>query len=693
MSYEKLFSPMKIGKAEIKNRIVMAPMLMGFGQFDGTPTMKTSNYYIERAKGGAGLIITEITRVNDVNGASAFAQLSMSHDSNIEPFKEMVDRIHEYGTKVFVQLHHPGRQNLGLLMGTVPFSIKMDKLFPNRYSQLLYKVVPAGKVLLEKHLVPRVVAPSVAERSYFADSRMKALSKRQIKQLINQFVSAAVRVKKSGADGIELHASHGYLIQQFLSPNTNKRTDEYGGSLENRMRFLLEIIKGIREECGDFPLIVRLTVDECYSYIGQSDKGYGLAEGVKMAKILEEAGIDAIDVSSAAYDTFNYWLEPTSFKCGWRSYMAKAVKDAVNIPVIAANLIRSPQQAEQQLEDGIQDFVSLGRPHIADPYWAEKVQSGREEDIKRCICCLYCIESMQNNAYKGTHGRCSVNPKVGRENVIVIKDVMDERENKTVFVIGAGPAGLTAAETLADRGFEVTVYEKEAVPGGQILLAAAAPNKEKLLWVIEDLVTSCTKKGVNFKYNCAPTAEELAELNPSAVIFACGAKAIKPNITGADLPNVYTSTDILTKEVCFKNKTVAVIGSGMTGLETAEMLVDNNNKVFIVEMAKEIAPGTWMQHIDDAKMTLDKAKTKYYTGKKLVEIKDDCVIVEDVKKGTGRTLKCDYVVFAVGSKPQNELYLQCKELLPEVYNIGDSNKVGRIADATELGFTTAMAVL
>ncbi|NLA76653.1 MAG: NADH:flavin oxidoreductase, partial [Clostridiales bacterium] len=422
MKYEKLFSPMKIGNVEIKNRIVMAPMLMGFGRFDGTVTPEMGDYYEERARGGTGLIITEITRVNDVNGAAAFAQLSMSHDYNADSFSALVERVHKHGTKIFVQLHHPGRQNLGLLVGTVPMSIALDKALPF-YSDLLYKVVPAGKLLLEKHIVSKVLAPSKCENSYFSDGKNRALSVKEIKKLINQFVSAAVRVKNSGADGVELHASHGYLIQQFLSPNTNKRTDEYGGSLENRMRFLLEIIAGIRERCGaDFPLIVRLTVDECYSYIGKPGKGYALNEGVEMAKRLEQAGIDAIDVSSAAYDTFNYWLEPTSFECGWRAYMAAAVKAAVKIPVLAANLIRSPEQAEKQLEDGVQDFVSLGRPTIADPHWASKVRSGNERDVKRCICCLYCIESMQNNAYTGGHGGCSVNPFVGRENTWLPED-------------------------------------------------------------------------------------------------------------------------------------------------------------------------------------------------------------------------------------------------------------------------------
>lgn len=685
MKYEKLFSPMKIGTTEIKNRVVMAPMLMGLGKFDGCPTEMMMDYYEERAKGGTGLIITEITRVNDVHGASAFAQLSMSHDKNGEAFKEMVDRVHKHGSKIFVQLHHPGRQNLGLLIGTVPMSIAMDKALPF-YSKMLYSIVPAGKVLMEKHIVPRVVAPSVAERSYFADSNMKALSKKQIEKLIEQFVDAAVRVKNAGADGVELHASHGYLIQQFLSPNTNHRTDEYGGSLENRMRFLLNIIKGIREKCGDFPLIVRLTVDECYSYIGQPEKGYNLTEGVEMAKRLEKAGIDAIDVSSAAYDTFNYWLEPTSFECGWRAYMAKAVKEAVSIPVIAANLIRSPEQAEQQLEDCIQDFVSLGRPHIADPHWVEKVQAGHPEDVKRCICCLYCIESMQNNAYTGGHGCCSVNPRVGRDNIELHKNGVGRR----VVVVGAGPAGLTAAETLAERGFSVTVIEKDSVAGGQLILAAAPPNKQKIAWCIEDLVTSCEKKGVELVYNTEATADIIAGYDPYAVIIATGADAVKPmRIAGADGENVFTSTDILSGKVDIKGKRVAIIGSGMTGLETAEKLACDNS-VFLVEMADTVAPGTWHQHIDDATRRLAEHNAEFFTSTKLVEIKDGAIVAQSTKDNTTKDLPCDAVVFAVGSRSNSALYDDCKDKFSKIYNIGDSVKIGRIADATSQAFDLAI---
>lgn len=689
MSEKMLFTPMKIGSCEIKNRIVMAPMLMGFGKFDGKPTEKMMDYYEERAKGGTGLIITEITRVNDKTGAAAFAQLSVSSDSQIEPLREMADRIHKHGAKLFVQLHHPGRQNLGLLVGTVPLSIKAENLTKGAYGKLLYKLTPAvGPTLLKNNIVPSSVAPSKCEPAYFAGGRVRALTHKEIKELEKNFIDGAVRVKNAGCDGVELHAAHGYLLQQFFSPVTNKRTDEYGGSFENRMRFITNIIKGIRERCGEgFPLIVRLSVDECYSYIGKEGTGYTLKEGTQIAKTLEKLGIDAIDVSSAGYDTFNYWLEPVSFEPGWRKYMAKAVKEAVNIPVIAANLIRSPEQAEAQLQEGIQDFVSLGRPHIADPEWANKARGGKT--IRRCICCLNCIESMQNNAYIGGHGECAVNPFVGNEGREIIKD----GNGRKVVVIGAGASGLTAAYIAAKRGFSVTVLEKSDKAGGQLNLASAPPHKAKIGWLIEDLVSLCKEESVEILLNTAATEKNISSFEPYAVIYAAGSKPVKPKFDGEYSDDfVCTFEDVLTGMRDIKNKKVAVIGSGMTGLETAEYLNENGCRTTVVEMADTIAPGTWMQHLDDIMPRLREKQTTFLTGEKLSEIYYGKIVTENVRTKAKREIFADAVVLALGSKPDSALYAELEKSGVRLINVGDSSKVGRIQNATSTAYEAAMSL-
>ena len=689
MSYDMLFSPMKIGNVEIKNRIVMAPMCMGFGQYNGCATETMMDYYEERAKGGVGLIFTEITRINDITGASSFGQLGMSHDYQIPTLREMADRIHKHNCKIMVELHHPGRQNLGLMIGTVPICNIGSKLMGNLYTKILTQaVIPQGKKLQDKHIVPRTVAPSKCERSKMSDSVNRELSVNEIKRIICQFIEGAVRVKKAGCDGVELHAAHGYLIQQFLSPNTNKRTDQYGGSLENRMRFLLEIIDGIRSNCGkDFPIVVRLTVDEMYSEIGQNGKGYNLEEGIKMAKILSDKGIDAIDVSSAAYDTFNYWLEPTTFTPGWRKYLASEVKKVVDIPVIAANLIRSPKQAEMQLEEGTQDFISLGRPLIADPHWPNKVKSGNENLIKRCVCCLYCFESMMKGAYKYTHGNCSVNPFVGRENV----SLKQNGNGRKVLIIGAGCAGLTAAELLSKRGFDVTVLEKESKQGGQLNLASKPPHKEKINWVCEDLLSNAINSGAKVLFDIKADKDIIASYSPEIVITATGGNAIHPKSFNGD--NVVTVTQILNGDIDISNKKVAVIGSGMTGLETSELLVSKGNKVTVVEMADKIAPGAWFQQLDDALPVLEKAGTEFLTSHKLLSVSSSGIELENLKENKAVAIKVDLVVLSLGVRSDNSLYNDIKSSDSyKVYNIGDSNKIGRIANATESAYQLVMNI-
>ncbi len=683
MEFKKLFSEVSIGNLKLKNRVVMEPMMLGFGQISGCPTEQMMNYYEERAKGGTGLIVTEITRVNDVTGASSFGQLAVSHDYHIEPLAEMARRIHKYGTKFMVELHHPGRQNLGLMIGTVPLSVTCEKFVPG-YRKLLFDIVPFGRKLMDKDIVPPVVSPSKCEKSNFADSVNRGLSNSAVKKLVKQFIDGAERVKKAGCDGVYLHAAHGYLIQQFLSPNTNHRTDEYGGNLENRMRFLLEIISGIRSRCGnDFPIVVRLSVDEMYEKIGQKNKGYNLEEGVKIAKRLEKAGIDAIDVSSAAYDTFNYWLEPATFECGWRKYLAEAVKKEVSIPVIAANLIRTPEQAEKQLEEGSQDLIGLGRPLIADPYWCQKAENNKQNEIKHCVCCLYCFESMEAGAFEGTNGHCSVNPLVGREGTELIKN----GNGRKVTVVGAGVAGLMCAEILAKRGFDVIVYEKADKVGGQVYLASQPPHKEKIYWCAKDLLINAEKAGAKVVFNTEVTAEMLENESAYAVIIATGGNAIFPKPFQKE--NSCTVTEILDGTVKLENKKVAVIGSGMTGLETSELLCENNNKVTIIEMADKIAPGAWFQQLDDALPKLEKAGTVFMPSSKLMEITENGVTVENTKTKVQSFVEADYVVLSLGVRPDNMLYEQLKDKVKNIYLVGDAVKTGRIAHATESAYQIA----
>lgn len=694
MNYEKLLSPGKIGTLELRNRVVMTAAEMSMGQPNGKPTERLMSYYEERAKGGVGLIIPGICRVNDSDAVGSFTQLAMSRDYHIEPMRIFAERIHAQGAKLGIQLHHAGRQGYASVVKTLPMILPVTEKFPALWKPL-YKAVPMMLSMEEKDLCLRVNAPSVCERSYHVPSPMRALSHREVKKLVRDYVDAAERCKKAGVDIVELHAAHGYLIQQFLSPNTNHRTDEYGGSFENRLRFLAEIVTGIKERCGkDYPLMVRLSIDEMYAKIGKPDKGYDLETGKQIAKHLEELGVDAINVSSACYDTYNYWLEPTSFAPGWRAYLAKAIKETVSVPVVAANFMRSPEQAERQLEDGTQDFIGSARSFICDPYWVRKVEEGRSGEIRRCIGCLHCIESFTNNAgvniAAGLCGECALNTEVGRE---AESGLPNDGEGRSVAVVGAGPAGLKAAETMAIRGFKVTVFEKAEKAGGQVITASTCLHKDKLYWSVEDLMTSVKKLGVEVRLGEEATEEKLLEQPYYAIIVATGGKAVVPaSIHGSGLPNVCTAPDIIMGRKKITDSDVVVVGSGMTGLETTEILNAGGNSVTVVEMADEIAPGTWFQLRDDEMSRIEPYGTVFLPGKRLMRIEQGQVILEDTKTAQLVTVKADEVVLSMGVRPVDELYSKLKAKGVNVFKAGDAVKTGTISDAVHSAYAVAAGI-
>lgn len=692
MPFDMLFSPMNIGTMTVKNRTVMTAAEFSLGQTNGKPTERLMDYYEERAKGGVGLIIPGICRVNDMGGASTFTQLAMSHDWHIEPMREFAGRIHRHGAKLAIQLHHPGRQGMASAINSLPAVIPVADRFPEAMNAV-FKCTPLLLGMEEKGICFSVQAPSKCELSKHGATRIHAMSQKEVKDLINDFIDAAERCKKAGVDAVELHAGHGYIIQQFLSPNTNRRTDEYGGSFENRLRFIKEIINGIRQRCGrEYPLIVRLTADEMYARVGQPGKGYDIETGKRIAERLEKLGVDAINVTSACYDAYNYWLEPTSFEPGWRKYLAKEIKSVVSIPVIAANVIRTPEQAEKQLEEGYQDFVASARAFICDPHWVVKAQSGRSDEIRRCIGCLNCIRSFMTNAGVGKPGECALNMSIADEKNYF--SMPKDGYRRRIVVIGAGPAGLTAAQTMAMRGFDVDVFEKADRPGGQVITASSCNLKGKLYWCIEDLMTNAAKAGARIHTGCELSAAEIKELKPYAVIVATGGEPVRPKaIPGADRENVFTAPEIIMREKILENSRVVVAGSGMTGLETAEILNETGNKVTIIEMADEVAPGTWFQLVDDEFERLSGYDTEVKTGTRLVSIEDGKVKVRTSKYGRESEIPADYVVLSLGVRPVNALASELEKMgVKNVFRVGDALSGGTIADACHSAYETAMKI-
>ena len=690
--YDLLLSPMKIGSMTVKNRTVMTAAEFSLGQTNGKPTERLMDYYEERAKGGVGMIIPGICRVNDMGGASTFTQLAMSHDYHIAPMHEFAERLHRHGAKLCIQLHHPGRQGMASAINSLPLVIPVSERFPGVMDQV-FKCTPLLLGMEAKGICFSVQAPSKVELAKHGATRMHAMSKKEIRDLIEDFIAAAVRCRKAGVDCVELHAGHGYIIQQFLSPHTNRRTDEYGGSFEGRMRFITEIIEGIRTQCGrDYPLTVRLTADEMYDRVGRPGVGYDLETGKRIAKRLEELGVDAINVTSACYDAYNYWLEPTSFEPGWRRYLAREIKSVVSIPVIAANVIRTPEQAERQLEEGDQDFVASARAFICDPHWVEKAASGHPEDIRRCIGCLNCIRSFMTNAGVGKPGECALNMSVAREKAYF--SMPRDGEGRKILVIGAGPAGLTAAQTLAMRGFDVSVYEKAEKPGGQVITAAECHLKDKLYWCIEDLMTAARKAGAQLHLGTELSAQQIADADPWGVVVATGGEPLRPrSIDGIEGENVFTAPQIIHREAVLRGKKVIIAGSGMTGLETAEILCETGNHVTVIEMADEIAPGNWFQLTDDEMERLSKTDTRFETGTKLLAVDGSGILVEDVKSRRKRKIEADALVLSLGVKPAGDLARQLDHLsVRRIWRVGDAVKSGTIADACHSAFDTVMSI-
>lgn len=651
--FPRLFSEGKIGNMKTKNRIVMTAMGNHLANTDGSVSEGDIAFYGARAKGGVGLIITECAIVDGARGKGNTQQISVADDRFIPGLIRLAQEIHKYDSKVVVQIYHPGRQGISAINGNLPMP-----------------------------------APSEVECRAVRQPTV-AMTTEEVAAMVEKFIQAAVRVKAAGIDGVEVHGAHGYLINQFLSPYTNLREDRYGGSFENRLRFLEEIVLGIRQRCGeDYPLIVRLSVDEFLETTGQPEKGLRLEDGVKIAQHLEKLGVDAIDVSSGIYESMNVAWEPFSFEQGWKVHLAEAVKQAVAVPVIGVAVFRDPDYAEEALSAGKLDFIGSARQHYADPEWSNKSKAGQVGDLRKCISCLHCMETLMNADLSPIPCQCAINIQSGRE-----LDYGVFKENgagRTVAIIGGGPAGLEAARVLALRKFKPVIFEKTGKLGGQLELANKPPKKEKINWLIAYLKNQVAKLNVEIKFNVSPTPDDLKKLNPYAIFIAHGSKAVMPeSIPGIDGEAVFSYVEILNGKVKLTGKKVAVVGSGMAGIETAHFLAEGGNEVSLFEMADTIGPGLYFQYLIDIMDRIGKLGVKLYPNHKLVEIQNNTTIFETAEDGGKKEYPFDAVVIAVGAAPNSELTEEIQSQFERVYLLGDAVKVGKIRNALESGFITA----
>lgn len=635
-----LFEKGKIGKMELRNRVVMSPMVTNYCTEDGRPTERYMAYHEARAKGGVGLLTVEATYVT-LAGRGFPNEAGLHKDDVVEDWKKYTARMHAQGAKCSVQLYHAGRQT---------------------------STAATGMELEAPSAIPCPIM----------QGQPKELTVARIHELVNEFGEAARRAKEAGFDAVEVHGAHGYLINEFLSPYSNKRTDEYGGSAEKRERFPLEIVQRIREVVGpDFPIIYRISTDEFV------EGGLTIQDTCEFCKHLVAAGIDAIHCSGGVYQTAYRIIQPAPEAVALYADNAAAIKQAIGgaVPVMVAGRIKDYDVAEGILEDGKADFIVMGRALLADPEVVHKMEEGRFSDIRRCLSCNQaCIDKL----FVGLPIGCMINPMTGHEYEYDLSPVVDK---KKVLVVGAGPGGLEAARVAALRGHSVTLCEKQDHLGGQMVQAAEPPYKDALKVYLDYQVQTLKDLKVDVQCGKEITAEDVKAMGADEVILATGSDPIRLNVPGIDLPCVAEAHDVL--DGAKTGDVVAVIGGGLVGCETAEFLLEQGKKVLLVEMLPQIAGDMGVCALQSMMARLAGANLEIHTSSKLKAICDDGIIVE--KDGQEEKLGgVDTVVMAVGSKSNKTLEEDLKAAGIAYHAVGDCVKApGQILTAVLEAFNTA----
>jgi 2-enoate reductase len=631
----RMFEKMNIGTMTVKNRIVMAPMGT-LSDGDGGFSERIIRYYVERAKGGVGMIITGFNQCTD-KYEDYYCSLLDSHH-HVGRLGILVEQVHRYGAKLCVQIG-PGMGRLATV---------------NRYT----------------------TAYSASETSSYwrPDVKCKSFNINDIKFIINKVGYSANLAKRAGADAVEIHAYGGYLLDQFMSKLWNHRTDEYGGDLQGRMKFLLEIIQTVRKFCGkDFPIIVKFTAQH------NIPGGRDISEGIEIAKILEEAGVDALQVDKGFYDCW-YEVIPTVYQEeGCKLDVVAEIKKHVNIPILAQGKLSSPFFIERILEEKKADFILLGRQLLADPHWVNKVKNGRTNDIVPCIGCSECLHS----GLKGKYYTCSVNPLCQHEDDYRFSK---SAEKKSVLVIGGGPGGMQAAITAAERGFNVQLWERNDRLGGLLLAAGVPTFKKDIVKYVNYLIGKLNRSQVDIKLNKEATPEEIIAGSFDSVIIATGATPRLPAISGIEKEKVKTAPDVLLG-VSKVNGKVVIIGGGLVGCETALHCLKLAKQVTIVEALDDILTTSDQCRNNDQKLRamLREAHINIITKARVTSIGDDNIICE--QDGKEFSISCDTAVIATGYKPNNELAQALEEKGLNVSVIGDAVKPGKIFSAVHGGFS------
>ena len=649
MQLKKLFKPTKIGKMELKNRIVMPAMDTNLGSRDGFVTSRLVDYYDERAKGGVGLIIVECTSVDYPRGKVTLGQLSIDDDKYLKGLSQLADAIRNGGARAAIQLEHGG--------GVTHSSISGEQ--PRGPSE---SISPLGEPIRE-------------------------LTVTEITELVELHAKAASRAKKAGFDGIEIHGAHEHLLAQFISPSINQRQDQYGGTLENRARFLLEVIRACRAEVGpDYPFWCRIDSAE-YGV----DPAINYLDAIKVAQWAEAAGVDAIHVSGHGYGVQFTALCPGM--PGFHLTGASEVKRHVNVPVIAVGRIH-PELGEWALSEGMADMIAMGRALIADPYLPKKVEEDRQEDIVPCIGCWECVEGSIQAVVQAVTDRnstnmgdlkCSVNPIAGREADYKLEAASAK---KHIVIVGGGPAGMEAARVAKLRNHDVTLIEKNARLGGQLIPGAIPPHKEAISLLIYYYAAQLAKSGVNTRLGKESTLDDIVALNPDEVVWAAGAIQTDPDIPYLNWAKTVYALDVLGGRAMV-GETVIIIGGDGTGCETANFLSDQGKKVIIIEILPQVLSKEGiiiqMRLLDE----LARKNVEILTGITYEGSSPDGLIIRNAD-GKTRTLQADTYVLAAGSRPNSDPLSALKDRFEDIHVIGDAVEPRRIRDAIFEGFETGL---
>ena len=648
--YPHIFSPLTVKNMTIKNRIVMMPMGTNYGEQNGEMSFLHINYYEQRAKGGTGLIIVENASIDSPQGSNGTTQLRIDHDNYLPRLFKFCENIHRYGTKIAIQINHAGASAVSSRINMQPVSASD---------------VPSK----EGGEIPR------------------PLSKEEILHIVKKYGEAAKRAQTAGFDAVEIHAGHSYLISQFLSPITNKRTDEFGGSVENRTRFCRMVIDEVRKQVGPFfPIMLRLSADELM------EGGNTLDDTLKYLDYLQEE-VDIFDVSCGLNGSIQYQIDANYLPDGWRSYMAKAVKEKFNKPCISMGNIRDPKVAERILADGDADLIGMGRGLIADPAWVNKVATGHECDLRKCISCN--VGCAGNRIGVNRPIRCTVNPSVLEGDVYKKLHV---NKNCNVVVIGGGTAGLEAACTAAEVGCNTFLLEKGNELGGLASLISRIPAKNRLADFPHYLMHRAEQlENLYIFKNTEGTPENIRKFHPNIIVSSTGSAPLLPPITGLkdridnENYNIYSILGMISHINDFpkdlEGKKVVVVGGGAVGLDVVEFFADRNADISIVEMMDQIGRDLDPVSMNDTKTMMKKHNVHQLTKTALLEVKDSSFLV----KGDGEPyeLPFEYGFVCLGMRAQGQLYQNLTEEFSsedvEIMNIGDSQRARRIIDGTQEG--------